>query len=405
MEDFKMLSELFQNKLFLQYLSGLGSGIAQDKSVAGTLDEITQQNISAQSQAGLIGLFKKMLGGEVPEGGKLTMDSKGMKMDMPKASFMSQSLEGETGGMGAPREGATLDPGKYSLGVPTPNVPTPTMPNLPTQQEGGALSKLLNPSGSQPGISASDLAGLTPENVSAALAGALNIEGLSQKKMTDMVDMIYKGALTGQARARTVDILEGDPLDQQFPINMPGVGPVTLREWQSLPMDDREYAAYVHTAKQLGDADIMSKEDFVNTFEITEKEQFLRAAMGDEDLMAAEIKLRTAGATQINVGERAFDTARARQQAFVMGPDFESNIEQDLRKDGRAWRATSESEKLSKSRGISFEEARGFIQKKKVLQEMDKQIRAAFTGKTVERRIDGWYIDGKLIRRNPYYGG
>lgn len=395
------MENLFQNKLFLQYLSGLGSGIAQDKSVAGTLDEITQQNISAQSQAGLIDIFKKMLGGELGEGSKMSADGKGLKLQFDPKAFKSIFGGDGTGTMGAPTDSSPKLLAEGLPGAQAPSIPTPSMPNLPAQQGGGFLSKL-NPSDSQPGISASDLAGLTPENVSAALSGALNIEGLSQKKMTDIVDMMYKGTLTGQARARTQDILRGEPLDAQFPINMPGVGAITLREWQSLPMDDREYAAYVHTAKKLGDADIMSKERFINTFETTEREQFLRSLMADEKLMSAEIRLRTAGATTISVGERAFDTAKARQRAYVIGPKVVPDTIIRLKKDGKSWRSTEEADKLSKSSGIPFSEARARIQKAKIRADIDTQIRAAYlkVGKVTYVKDQGWFLDGSLIRED-----
>lgn len=53
------------------------------------------------------------------------------------------------------------------------------------------------------GVSAGDLAGLTPEMISQAMQFKFAKEEMDQKKVTDLIDMIYKTSLAGEAVART----------------------------------------------------------------------------------------------------------------------------------------------------------------------------------------------------------
>ena len=203
----EQMTKLFENPLFLQYLSGAGAAISQGDSPAGALNAITQQNISGKSMTGLMGIFQKMLKGELAEGTEMKLSGdKGLTMSIPK--FHLDKLSGEAGGLFGGGGGLSLGGTPPSVPAPVANpspgaIPVPTMPNLPApapvQQQAGR--GLLNPSGSLPEISRSALAGLSPENISAALKGALDIEGLNQEKIKTMLDIPYKQALTRQANA------------------------------------------------------------------------------------------------------------------------------------------------------------------------------------------------------------
>jgi len=127
--------------------------------VAEALNSITQQNIGAQSQSGLLGLFKQMLSGEHP-GSSMTADEKGMNLKLPSTAFKSifgeDQPKGEglipgdagaipgTSGGGQP---APLNASNYTLGATPPNVGNaPAAPNVPQgNQMMGFLSRLLNP--------------------------------------------------------------------------------------------------------------------------------------------------------------------------------------------------------------------------------------------------------------------
>jgi hypothetical protein len=84
------LSNLFSNKLFLQYLSAAGADITAGKGPV-NVNALTQQTIQSQN-------YKKLLQHLLGSGGKLTADEKGVKMDIPKESFKSFLSGGEKGG-------------------------------------------------------------------------------------------------------------------------------------------------------------------------------------------------------------------------------------------------------------------------------------------------------------------
>ena len=253
------ISNLLQNRLFLQYLSGAGGALAGGQPVAPALNQITQQNIGAQSQAALnkryMGMISKMLSGEqIPEGGKVIHSEKGTDIKIPKGM-------GTLGGQGD--SGFSTMPGSAQQGTINPFSP------------------------SQPGVSAADLAGLGPQDVSRALSGALNVEALKQ-----------------QSIARSIKAREVDPLSKAFPIPHPEVGTMTLRQWNALPADEKEFAAYVQTAKKLGAPAEELTRRFFSSLEPTEREKITRAAMKDPTLMAAMKELSAAGATKISIGEK-----------------------------------------------------------------------------------------------------
>ena len=74
----------FENKLLLQYMSGAGAAMSAGEPIGPALNQITQQNISTQN---FMKMLQKMMGGEIPQGGKITMDEKGMSMNIPKSAL------------------------------------------------------------------------------------------------------------------------------------------------------------------------------------------------------------------------------------------------------------------------------------------------------------------------------
>ena len=83
------IQDMFSNPLFLQYLSAAGQDISAGGPIGQNVGRVTEQNIAARSQAKLqnqyLTALGKMLSGDIPEGGKVTMDNKGLKIDVPKA--------------------------------------------------------------------------------------------------------------------------------------------------------------------------------------------------------------------------------------------------------------------------------------------------------------------------------
>ena len=113
--------------LLLQYLSGAGASLSQGQQIAPAINQITQENITAQSYAGLL---QKILGG----GGKMTLD---------KDKF---SLSGTPDLLGDPVQSG--DPTSEGFGGTQAGVTqrqTPTAPTAQPNQGIGFLQQLLNP--------------------------------------------------------------------------------------------------------------------------------------------------------------------------------------------------------------------------------------------------------------------
>ena len=359
--------------LLMYFLAGMGGRLGGQGSWQEALGGMTQQAMAAKSQKALeeerMLTIRKMLAGDpttdIPEGGKVTYDAKGMTLNMP------------TGAPGG-RVAGTIAP-------TAPAAPTPTPTGVITDD---IRKQYINPLPSPLDVSSASLVGLTPQDVSRALTGAINVESLRQTVF--------------ERRAARADV---DPLDRLHPVRVPGVGQVTNRQWTNLPVEVREYSIYVNAAKNLGDTDIMTKREWEMT-DPTEKERFTRAVMADPELMKAAKELMPPGVSITLEGKlrEARGREEVKAQAKVMAPDFYQSVQEDLMKDFRKWRSSKEAEKLSESKGIAYEEARSAIQKAKVREAMDKRVRQAFRGMgKITRDTKGWYLDGELIVRDPYY--
>lgn len=83
------IGKLLENKLFLQYLAGAGGAMSAGEPIGPTLNQITQQNIAAQSQATVnektLKMLTEMMSGKLLPGssmkkgldGKITLDIPG----------------------------------------------------------------------------------------------------------------------------------------------------------------------------------------------------------------------------------------------------------------------------------------------------------------------------------------
>ena len=99
------ISNLFQNQLFQQYLSGAGQDISAGQPIGQNVNRVTQQNISAKSFSEML---KKILGG----GSKLSLDKDKYSLSGPSDSlsllsssgmdYSSPSLTGPTGESNTP---------------------------------------------------------------------------------------------------------------------------------------------------------------------------------------------------------------------------------------------------------------------------------------------------------------
>jgi len=166
--------------MLLQYLSAAGQDIGAGKPIGANVNAATQKNLAAQSQTKSL---QKILAG----GGKITQDGKGFTI-----TGGNHLLEqGVFGGGASESAGTGASTGAGSAPGATTNIPT--LNSMIGQTLSGNTT--INPPASPLGnINASDLVGLTPENISQALALGQNQEKLTQEGVNSQYDNMLKQA-------------------------------------------------------------------------------------------------------------------------------------------------------------------------------------------------------------------
>lgn len=322
--------------------------MASGQSIAPALNQITQQNIGAQSQAALnkryMDQIGKMLGGgEVPAGWKLTRDEKGTKMEIPSG----------IGAMGA----------SGAAGTPTPSG-LPDMGQIDT----------INPfASSQPGVSGADLAGLGPQDVSRALSGATSVEALRQQSIANMLSTFY------------------NPLDRPYPVTNETGEVMSTREWKALPSSEREYLAYLHTAKKLGAPEEELTRGFFSSLEPTEREKFVRAALKDPKIMAGAKELAEAVRTQISIGKKVAGKVAEKKalgklkgQLWAHDPESIDAINKHLNSESMQRKIFMETQKEGGDPGLmKAKEAVNFIESKISVGGTIQDVKLSADGKTM----------------------
>ena len=347
--------------MLMYFASTLGQGLMSPDDPMQGVAGATKQTIATQNYMKMV---KQMLAG----GSKFTMDKDKFTLGGPS------TLLGDVSGLlkdeKVPFKGA---PSGMAMNVPGGQ--------LNTQQD-QLRQSFLNPSNGSLDIFSAGLVGLTPENISQALQLKFTKESLEQKKLSDF--------------AKMMQAIQPGPA---APIEVPGLGKLSLKQWSSLPTNDRSYYLYAASAKQRGE-EAMTKEDWVASTDVNTRIQYLEGLEGDEDLKSLAIELAQAGSVKIDIGGREVEKGLGKGQAEVMSPGFSQDVKVDLMKDKANW----PSDLLIKQytdKGLSYTEAETRVQKRMVLETMDKQIRQAFKGKEITLGEEGWEIDGELKVRYP----
>jgi hypothetical protein len=232
---------------------------------------------------------------------------------------------------------------------------------------------VLNPSPSPLGVNAADLAGLTPENVSQALTGAIGAEELRRRSIADVAERVYTRAATERLRAQTEALTPR--------ITVPGTDIVLTEsafiDWYKAATKDERSAAVKNYEYARG-------QGYKGSFQQWTTE--LAEASGKS---IAEV------IAQVTAVETVKDRLKVEKH------DYFTDIEERLRKDEElnynppGWKEFEPT--------LGREGAKDRARKLWALREADKEIRAAHKGREVVRKPDGWYVDGKLVVRNPYY--
>lgn len=280
---------LLQNKLFMQYLAGLGS----DLSAAGAdtskgfqptnINAITQQNIQSQN---MMKLLKTLLG---PDGTKATFSNTGVNLTIPKESQMfSNILQGT-------EEGGIWEGMAPPLGAPK------ISPNQASMQGGG--STVVNPfveNQSAFDISPSDLAGLTTQDISTAL-------GMKMKRDENLSDASYK--------AKLMQNIDSEIEARSPKFEIPGIGKVNASQymdWLKLTNEKKPNEAKLYEYA-ISQGFTGSFEDFENRTKTTHMKDYEAAVQGGYkgDFNTWLTQLAKAGA--INLGDKIEEKKRMSQ--------------------------------------------------------------------------------------------
>ena len=295
------VGNILNNKLFLQYLSAAGADISAEKGLGPNVNAVTQQNIQAQN---MMKLMKQFLG---PDGSKATFSKDGVKINIPQdPPIMSSFLSGDETPKSTPiPEASTQIPStQQPTTQPTSTQPIPTQPT-PAQPERNIVQNPFNS-----GFSAADLAGLTPQDISAAFA--------------------YKMKQAEMSKPGEVDLA-----NQDFPIPVPGIGTVKQFQWNALPDDMKEYAAYAHATSQSGKP-VMTKEQYDLHVASMPTESILtyQALLKDPALKDVAIALLQAGAAKtFNIEEKVKEKiaiGNLSGQLYFAHPDWTTDLETNV---------------------------------------------------------------------------
>jgi hypothetical protein len=381
-------------------------------SYIGNISKAKALNRQEKKDDQLMSLIKEALNPETTS--KLTVGPNGATMayDPKTTPWLKNVLSGEQD----PFEAVTGPKVNPLSSVPTPSVSTPpagggstvTSPFVPIQPTSSGFSD----------ITPGDLAGLTTKDITDILGAKHDQEKLKQQSYRDIVDAMYKGAvikregaahITDKAykEALTLEsqhrITKENMLDKPFPINALGkVGGTSVREWNALTPDQQNYAGYVHTAKQLGDKDIMTPQQFKQNLNPNEQIGFLEELSKRPDLMKIKKELLTAGATQVNIPqtvERQEALDKVKRQSEVQDPGLPQKIVKQLSADRINWSdPLGTAEMMKKYPNATREQIVKALQDDMLRNKLNEMIIQAYPGAKWEAG-KGWTTkDGEFIR-------
>jgi hypothetical protein len=400
----------FQKDLLMYYLSGVGGALGGKGSWQESLGGMTQQQIQSEKY---MGFLKQMLSG-MPAGGKMTGDRDNIVMKFPTGTLGGpkdmtlgggdeaiKSLENSTGTPSAPSSSGLQ---------PTPQLTTGGVNSAGVETSPPSMKEVLNPSTSPLDISRADLVGLTPQHINQALTLKLKKEDLESTKLSRIADIMYKNQLIRQADRRT-DIAAYKAIQEwegKGPMNIPGIGPVSMKDWNSYPTDVKAYSYYVYDETQ-NNRTPLGFQEWVHDSSPATLEKIYKHGLTDKNFLKFAFEWQETGRSQINIDTKAkgaYEVDMHKNRAKFTDPAYVSNVWKRI-EDPQAMEIVSATEQLIRQ-GVPEDKARARAKKTAIVAEMDKEIRGSYRGITIERTKEGWYsIDENGNRtlevRNPYY--
>jgi hypothetical protein len=384
---FSKLGGLLQNPLMAQYLSSMGAGLASGggKGVAPEVNKVTQQQLQNRNY---MKLLQKMLAGDLSDGGKISYDSSGMKLHIPN---LNEGGSGE-GGLG-----------------PSYKADQPISTQQPTSNTNQGSP---NPFGSASSFKAEDLAGLTPDLIANALqfgmskreheeASALRRAELVQKAKNEAIDQMLKAGNLDMMSNYYAGLLKGQDEEALHKTA------VNEREWAKmfLDMDEKQRTELIKNytyAKSEGYKgsllDFKTAGGTPNSYD-----EFVLAKNDPTKPFKGSYLdfIRTVGearAPRFTPYEQTVQRELGQRESDVQDPRFMHNTITDIKKIDTGFDYPTD----DKGNYITDPAKITEVQRRRVLTEMNNRVKQAFVGKTIEVKSDGWYVEGKLVVRNPY---
>jgi hypothetical protein len=358
----------FDNQLLLQYLAGAGQDIGSGNPLGTNVNAITQQNIQSRN---FMKLLQRMLGGkDIPEGGKVEYDSEGAKIKVPKTAMEDFDPMGR----------GSTDTGTDPMRKTTYSTQVGGTPNTDSATVLAALLGGQNPSSSPLGISGADLAGLTPQNISQALQFKFGQEAQQRQGVNDTISNIYKLALTQKALT-------------------PGAPPKPTAAIQN-------YGFYVQQQKALGKTpkafDSWDKDLRTGLQKDYDRYKSEGGELGFQEWYR-DVKALSGGIDLEEYTKRRQASADVSAKASVTDPGLVADIEKTLPSEDVYFEHRDRVNSLTEKYGISVENASDIVRKALVRQELDNRIKQAYRGNEVTyEKGKGWFVNGRLVRKDPY---
>lgn len=309
--------DLFQNKIFLSFLSQAGAGLAQNEAVSG-INALVQQGISAKSASDLQAKkrreFADILAGINVPGKKQTMT-----IDGDGTTKLSVSGDKDTGLGGMSLESSEaltgIQPGKYSADQNAEIGRLLGGGGMDTLLRGGSL-----PSTGQSGASYEELAGLTAQDISRITSDSLKSE-IAKSSIN------YQKALAAESRARigtsrSAELRRWQESLRQSPLEVPGLGYISFEQWKSLDSKTKAYTYYVFDAKKNDEA-ALSYNEWERQTDPTTIKQIYDTSLKDKGFKEFFFKQKALGAPKISIGEKVkYEEAKAdvRAKKFFTDP-------------------------------------------------------------------------------------
>ena len=266
------IAGLLANPDFQYMLAKVGEvgGAAYGNPMAQAVGGVTSQGIGAKNQMAVISRLLGLGGGGKVDGttaGLGGWDQFAKELGLPPGFINKEGTKFSTDGKSV---NISMPPPSGQSGTPPLNMASATPPS-------GGQQGILNPSSGLLGdLSGLSLAGLKPEDINKAITLGLSGAELERKKVSDLLQGRYWDALIAEKEAAR------GAKAVLAPVEIPGVGQVSLDQFKAMPSDMKAYA-YAMTQRRQNNQSTISFEQFKRDTDPASMERLVERSMTDPD--------------------------------------------------------------------------------------------------------------------------